>query len=281
MPLLADCELAVMFWAGKDPAETLQTLVAMGVRNGQMGIPGDYRLDSAAAIEWKAAASALDFTIYTVFAAYEGESYADVSAVRNTVGLVPSATRAARRVRTLEVALFAHEIGASAIATHIGCVPRDQESTGYRLTADAVRRICDEAARFELAFALETGQETAPELLGFIQEVNRPNLGINFDPANMILYGTGDPVEALEILQPLVLSVHCKDGNWPASPGALGIEAPLGQGKVNWRKFLAQLDKGGYREPLAIERETSDENQRLMDIQMGLAFLRGLQLSGG
>ncbi len=86
MPLLADSKLAVMFWAGQDPTETLKTLLSLGVHCGQLGIPGDYDLNGAAA-SWKAAASALNFEIYTVFAAYDGESYADAAAVHNTVGL--------------------------------------------------------------------------------------------------------------------------------------------------------------------------------------------------
>jgi L-ribulose-5-phosphate 3-epimerase len=269
-----------MFWAGKDPAETLQTLVELGVRRGQIGIPGDYALNGAGSA-WKAAAEALNFEIYTVFAAYEGESYADIATVQATVGVVPPATRAAREARTLEVSRFAHELGAAAIATHIGCVPGDRNAPDYRDIVELVRRICDHAAQFGQSFALETGQETATELLEFVGEVNRPNLGINFDPANMIMYGTGKPVEALEMVQSKVLSVHCKDGKWPAAPGSLGTEVPLGQGNVEWRRFLAQLEKGGYRGPLSVEREEPDAERRLIDIRMGLAFLRELQLYGG
>ena len=51
------------------------------------------------------------------------------------------------------------------------------------------------------AVHLETGQETADGLLQFIADVGRDNLFVNFDPANMILYGTGEPIEAL--LSPL------------------------------------------------------------------------------
>ncbi len=280
MQLLAGSELAVMFWAGNDPAETLQTLVDLGVRHGQMGIPGDYSLDGAGPI-WKAAAAALDFEIYTVFAAYEGESYADVAAVQSTVGLVPPATRASREARTLEVSRFAKELGAPSIATHIGCVPADHNSADYLDIVAVVQRICDAAAASGQTFALETGQETASELLQFIAAADRRNLGINFDPANMIMYGTGEPVEALKLVQSKVVSVHCKDGKWPASPGALGSEAPLGQGNVEWKPFLAQLEKGGYRGPLAVEREEPNPAQRLNDIRMGLAFLKELQLYGG
>ena len=97
-----------------------------------------------------------------------------------------------------------------------------------------VRRICNHAATHNQTFALETGQEPAPVLLAFLNDVAKPNLGINFDPANMILYGTGDPIEALGILASRVISVHCKDGDWPEPgiAGALGKERPLGAGSV-------------------------------------------------
>ena len=277
MPVLEGSDLAVMFWAGRDPVETLQELVSMGVRCGQLGIPGDFDLTGAAKA-WKQATESMAFTIYTVFAAYEGESYADVEAVRNTVGFVPPAMREERERRTLEVSRFAYEIGSPAIATHIGCIPHDRHDPNYVAVLAMVRSVCDAAAQFEQNFALETGQEPAEQLLEFLHATNRGNLGINFDPANMILYGTGDPVEALQILQRHILSVHCKDGKWPAAPGALGQETPLGAGAVEWLKFLRQLETIGYRGPLAVERETDDAAQRLADIRSALALLKELQL---
>jgi L-ribulose-5-phosphate 3-epimerase len=279
VPILERSELAVMFWAGDDPRHTILEQISLGVRYGQLGIPGNYILQDAAHA-WKKVADKLVFKIYTVFAAYEGESYADVAAVRDTVGFVPPHTRTAREARTLEVSRFAYEIGADAIATHIGCIPENRADAEYEQLVEMVRRICDLAAQFNQNFALETGQEPAADLLKFLQDVNRGNLGINFDPANMILYGTGDPVEAVETLGAHILSVHCKDGKWPTAPGALGTEVPLGLGDVHWERFLAQLERTGYHGPLAIERETDDPAQRLADIRSGLRMLRELKLSG-
>ena len=239
-----------MFWAGED----LSQLTRLGVRSGQLGIPGDFELTNPAA--WK------DFNIYTVFAAFEGESYADIPTVRRTVGFVPPATRKAREARMLQVSDFAAAIEAPGIATHIGFLTEDSGEI-----RDLVRRVCDHAAAHGQTFALETGQETAPALLEFISDVNRPNLGINFDPANMIWYGTGDPIEALEILAPYVLSVHVKDAKYLE-------ETPLGDGEVGMERFVAELKRLGYKGPLAIEREASDPIQRMRDIESGLALLR-------
>jgi L-ribulose-5-phosphate 3-epimerase len=274
---LSPFETGVMFWAGGDPRKTLAELKSMGVRCGQMGIPGDLNL--ACAADWRNALREAEFIVTTVFAAYNGESYADKPTVEATVGFVPPATRPERETRTLAVSDFAAAIGAPAIATHIGCVPEDQGHPAYQAVLQTVRRICDYAAARGQKFALETGQESARVLLEFLDRVNRTNLGINFDPANMILYGTGDPVEALSILGPRILSVHCKDGNWPPAgqPEALGEEKPLGSGAVGMERFLRELKKVGYAGPLNIEREAHDAEQRLRDIQAAIELLRALK----
>ncbi|HSW50928.1 MAG TPA: sugar phosphate isomerase/epimerase family protein, partial [Bryobacteraceae bacterium] len=123
---------------------------------------------------------------------------------------------------------------------------------------------------------LETGQEPAPVLLRFIQDVGRPNLKINFDPANMILYGSGDPIEALRLLAPYVVSVHCKDGDWPAGANSLGTERPLGEGSVGLERFIATLKEIGYQGTLNIEREVEDQSVKWRDIAAAVNLLRRL-----
>jgi L-ribulose-5-phosphate 3-epimerase len=277
MQPLRDMEIGVMFWAG-DPAATLRELKSLGVRCGQIGIPGEMPLDGAAA-RWKSALAAENFTAVTAFCSYVGESYADIPTVERTVGVIPLSTRALREARTLAVSDFARDIGVGSIGAHVGFVPEDTKHPDYNAVRDLVRRICDHAAKNRQTFAMETGQEPAANLLRFLQDVDRPNVGINFDPANMILYGTGDPIEALEILAGKILSVHCKDGDWPpkGSPDALGTEKPLGQGSVGMERFLDKLRKIGYKGPLCIERETPDREERLRDIAMGVKLLEKLR----
>jgi sugar phosphate isomerase/epimerase len=266
-----------MFWAGRDPADTIAELTRLGIRSGQLCLPGD--LDLSCAPQWRDALQAAGFRVYTVFAAYEGESYADIPTVQRTVGFVPPATRNERERRTIAASDFAAAIGAPGIATHIGFVPESPDDADYLAVRDMVRRVCDHAARHGQTFALETGQEPAPVLLAFLNDVGRPNLGINFDPANLILYGTGDPIEALGILGARVLSVHCKDGDWPdpGTPGSLGKECALGAGSVGIAHYLRRLDEIGYRGPLAIEREASDPVRRMKDIEAAIELLAGLK----
>jgi sugar phosphate isomerase/epimerase len=271
MQHLTPLEPGVVFWAGRD---NLAEIRSLGVRCGQLVTPGGLPLDSKAAEAWMAD----DFTIVTVFAAYEGEDYADIPTVQRTVGFIPAATRQARERRTYEVSDFAKTLGVPSIACHIGCVPEDTNHPDYVGVRDLVRRICDYAARYGQTFALETGQEPAPILLSFIQDVDRPNLRINFDPANMILYGSGDPIEALRAVGRLVVSVHAKDGDWPPPhiPGALGTERPLGKGAVGMERFVNALREIGYTGSLNVEREIEDQQQRLSDIRAGLDLLRPL-----
>ena len=278
MHLLRDMEIGVMFWAGRDPVETIRELKALGARCGQIGIAGDFPLAGAGA-KWKAALEAENFPVVTAFCAYNGESYADVPTVQRTVGFIPPKTRAEREQRTYAVSDFAREVGITSIATHIGFVPEDALDPDYVAVRDLVRRICDHAAKNKQTFALETGQEAADTLLRFFLDVNRPNLGINFDPANMILYGTGDPVEALGTLAAHVISVHAKDGDWPPKgvPGALGEEKPLGRGAVGMERFVRKLKSIGFKGPLNIEREVSDQKQRLEEIAMGAKLLEDLR----
>ena len=277
MQVLRDLEIGVMFWGGKDPVETLREQKSFGVRCGQIGIPGDMELHGAGAA-WRKALDAEGFTLATVFSAYKGESYADIPTVQKTVGFIPTATRPEREARTFEVSDFAAEIGAPGIATHIGFVPHDNRDPDYISVREMVRRVCDHAARHKQTFALETGQESADTLLDFFIDVNRDNLRINFDPANMILYGTGDPIEALGVLGQHVITVHCKDGDWPpkGQPGALGTEKPLGQGSVGMERFIKKLKDLGYKGPLTIEREAHDPEERKRDIRMAVGLLQKL-----
>lgn len=276
MPALRDLEIGAMFWAGRD---TLARIKALGVRCGQLGLGGDVRLDGDLARQWKAELEREEFTLVTVFAAYTGESYADIPTVQRTVGFIPPTTRAEREARTLEISDFAAAIGVNSIACHVGFVPEDRSHPDYLAVREIVRRICDHAARNGQSFALETGQEPAHVLLAFLKDVDRPNVAINFDPANMILYGTGDPIEALDVLGSKVISVHAKDGDWPPKeiPGALGTERPLGQGSVGMQRFIAKLKEIGYRGTLNIEREVEDQATRYADMAMAVKLLERLR----
>jgi sugar phosphate isomerase/epimerase len=198
-----------------------------------------------------------------VFGGFEGESYADIPTVSRTVGLVPSETRAARVSELKAIADFAKLLGCRVVGLHIGFVPHDRGLPLYKQVVDVAREVCDHVANNGQSLHLETGQETADDLLAFIQDVQRNNLFINFDPANMILYGTGEPIAALKKVGRYVRSVHCKDGKWAKNPGKeWGQEVPLGEGDVGMENYLRTLQELGYNGPLTIEREIPQEPER-------------------
>jgi sugar phosphate isomerase/epimerase len=225
----------------------------------------------------------LGIRITAVFGGFAGESYADIPTVTRTVGLVPPATRAARTREMKEIADFARLLEVDVVALHVGFVPHDSSDPLYREVLAVTRDICDHCRGQRQALHLETGQEPADSLLRFIGDVKRDNLFINFDPANMILYGSGEPIEALEKVGRYVRSVHCKDATWAEHPGQeWGAEVALGQGAVGMERYLRTLDKIGYRGPLTIEREIPQDPQRQKaEIGQALALLSELKAKIG
>ena len=201
--------------------------------------------------------------ISVVFGGFEGESYADIPTVARTIGLVPPETRGERTQEMKEIADFAHVLGVDAVALHLGFLPEDSADPLYAEVVDVTRDVCDHCEKNGQRLHLETGQESPDALLRFIGDTERDNLFINFDPANMILYGLGEPIAALRRVGHLVRSVHCKDAKWAARPGEeWGAEVPLGEGDVGMENFLRTLAELGYDGPLTIERETPEDPER-------------------
>ena len=266
--------LGVIASLGTDAREALQRVRSLGLPTAQIGYPA--ALDNEAGLrEIEAARLVTGVEITTVFCGFAGESYADIPTVQRTVGLVPEETRAERVEKTLQIAEFAQKIGVSRVAAHIGFVPEDHADPLYAPMVEVTREICEALKARGQVFALETGQETAQGLKHFIEDVKADNLRVNFDPANMILYGNDQPIPALDVLMPWIDGVHCKDGRWPTAEGQLGEETPLGDGDVNLHDWLKRLLELGYRGPLTIEREISGEQQKA-DILRAVALLEGL-----
>jgi len=216
-------------------------------------------------------------TITCVFGGFEGESYADIETTARTVGLVPEDTRAARVQEMKEISDFARLLGVDAVGLHIGFVPEDTNSDSYKNLLNTTRDLLDHVKANGQNLHLETGQETADHLLHFINDVARDNLFINFDPANMILYGTGEPIEALKKVGKFVRSIHCKDATW-ATEGRRGLdwgcEVALGDGDVGMENYLQTLNELGYDGPLTIEREIpEDPTQQKADIGKAVSLL--------
>ena len=235
----------------------------LGVPTIQLHAPAKETRTAENAEKFLAYLSELGITLTAVFGGFEGESYADIPTVVETVGIVPPALRAARVQEMKEIADFAHMLQCDVVALHLGFIPHDKSDPLYGDVVEVTRDILDHCKNNNQNLHLETGQETAAGLIEFISDVERDNLFINFDPANMILYGTGEPIEALRQVGALVRSVHCKDATWADNPGVeWGAEVALNDGAVGMEDYLRTLDEIGYTGPLTIEREIPQDPER-------------------
>lgn len=253
----------------------------LGIPTVQVHAPHQATRTQQAADAFLARTRAAGITVTCVFGGFDGESYADIPTTARTVGLVPESTRAARVQEMKEIADFAKLLGCDTVGLHVGFVPPDRTSTSYTSLITVTRDLLDHLARNGQKLHLETGQETADHLLEFIHDVERSNLFINFDPANMILYGTGNPIEALKKVGHLVRSVHCKDAKWAAPDlrgKEWGSEVALGEGDVGMEAYLRTLKDIGYQGPLTIEREIAhDRDRQKRDIGMAVGLLQRLK----
>jgi len=207
--------------------------------------------------------------------AFPGEDYSSIQRIAATGGYLPDDQWANRLAKSIACADLTAALGVKLIDVHIGFVPHDKTNPKHAVMVDRIKRICDEFGRRGLTLVMETGQEKATDLLSFIAAVGRSNIGVNFDPANMILYGVGEPLEAVGILGSRIVHVHMKDANWSAQPGQQwGEEVVLGSGEANIPQIVSKLRASGYQGPLVIEREAG--NQRLADIKEAIDLLQAM-----
>lgn len=189
-----------------------------------------------------------------------------------TIGLVPRATRAARIAQIKKASDFAKECGVPAVQTHCGFIPENPNEELYKETVAAMREVAEYCRKNGQNFRYETGQETPITLVRAIQDVGLDNQGVNFDLANLILYGKANPVDAIEILGPYVQGIHAKDGLWPTNPKELGEEVAIGKGKVDFPKIIARLKEMKYPGAVTIEREISGP-QQMEDVRREKEYL--------
>ncbi len=193
-----------------------------------------------------------------------------------TLGLVPAAYRGIRLAELKKGADFAQRLGVQNLATHVGFIPEQPCYEGYRDLVSAVRDIARYCKAKDLYFNFETGQETPVTLMRVFSDVGEDNLGINFDPANLILYGRGNPIDAIDIYCDKIRGIHVKDGDYPKEDfHKLGRERVVGEGSVNFPVFLPKLLDGGYEGDLYIEHEIKDAD-RAEDVKKTVKYIKEL-----
>jgi sugar phosphate isomerase/epimerase/NAD(P)H-dependent FMN reductase len=204
-----------------------------------------------------------------------GEDYTTLETIQRTGGVVPDATWEQNWANIQQTVNIAAKLRLKLVAFHAGFLPHDKETPEFAKLVGRLRQIAGAFAAKGIEVAFETGQESATTLREFLEHLACPNVGVNFDPANMILYDQGNPVFALRVLAPWVKQFHLKEANRTLKPGTWGEEVPLGTGQVNWRAFFQTLRQMRFKGNLCIEREAG--TQRVEDIRTARKFVENLQ----
>lgn len=201
-----------------------------------------------------------------------GEDYSTLDSIRRTGGVVPDATWEENWRNIQGTADLAARMNIRLITFHAGFLPHDSRDPAFAKLLERIRRVADLFASKGIDLAFETGQETADTLRAFLETIGQRNVGVNFDPANMILYDKGNPIDALQTLLPWLKQCHLKDANKTKAPGTWGEEVTVGTGQVDWAGFFRTLQDHRYSGYLAIEREAG--NQRAADIRAAREFVQ-------
>lgn len=258
--------VAVCSWSlqPSSPQDLIAKLQATGIRRVQLALD-PLRESPGVWGETAALFRQNGVTIVSGMFGCVGEDYSTLQTIRVTGGIAPDATWEQNWANIRATAALAQQLGLKLVTFHAGFLPHDDKDPNF---AKMLRRLTETADAFQaakIALGLETGQETAPVLAQLLQKLNRPNVGVNFDPANMILYDKGDPIAALQSLGPWLRQVHIKDARRTKVPGTWGEEVVVGTGEVNWPAFFATLRKLNFTGDFVIEREAG--NQRVADIR--------------
>lgn len=203
-----------------------------------------------------------------------GEDYSTLDSIRRTGGLVPDDTWEENWENAQANADLAQQLGLKLVTFHAGFLPEEESDPEFEKLQHRIRLVADLFAAKGIELAFETGQENADTLRTFLEKVGRSNVGVNFDPANLILYDKGDPIDALRLLTPWVKQCHLKDANRARQPQTWGEEVPVGTGQVDWPRFFHMLREIGFSGFCCIEREAGA--QRLGDIIAARNFVEAL-----
>ncbi len=277
-PVLASNEgkkplrLGLIIGIGKDPGAAMGKVRDLSLPSCQVYVD-DFDPSGAMALRQALDQNKIEATSFVVGG--PGREVWDFYEGPLTIGLVPRETRAARIAHLKKASDFAKQCGIPAVQTHAGFIPENPNDPLYKEAVAAMREVAEYCKRNGQNFRYETGQETPITLVRAILDVGLDNQGVNFDLANLILYGKANPVDAIEILAPYIQGIHAKDGLFPNNPRQLGEEVPIGKGKVDFPLIIARLKELQYGGAVTIEREISGPKQ-IEDVRAAKEYLEAL-----
>jgi L-ribulose-5-phosphate 3-epimerase len=264
---------AVVSATGKNtPAQALEKVHSFGLPTCQLGV-GMAPAELAEPIKNAIAQFGIEITALMTLG--EGRMVWNLRDGPKTIGILPPATRAARISALKRASDLAKACGVKAIHTHCGFIPENPNDPLYPDAVAAIKQVATYCRDNGQTFLMETGQETPITLLRAIHDIGLDNVAVNLDVANLILYGNGEPVGALDVLGSHVRGLHAKDGLYPTDPYGLGQEVAIGKGRVRFPEVIAGLQRLSYTGPITIEREISGPKQQA-DIQASKAYLEQL-----
>ncbi len=264
--------LGLIIGIGKDPESAIAKVHDLGLPTCQVGVES-FEPELVTALR-----SALDrygVEATSLVVGGPGPEVYDFYQGPLTIGLVPREYRATRIEHIKKASDFAKKCGIPAVQTHCGFIPENPNDPVYKETVKAIREVASYCKQNGQNFRYETGQETPITLIRAIQDVGLDNQGVNFDVANLILYGKANPADAVDLLGPYVQGMHAKDGLYPTDPKNLGEEVPIGQGKVDFPRIIQRLKELNYRGAVTIEREISGP-QQVEDVRAAKRYLEKL-----
>ena len=269
--------LAVCSWSLQpaNPQDLVTKLQATGVRRVQLALD-PLRESPDVWGEATALFQSNSITIVSGMFGCVGEDYTTLESIQATGGIAPDATWEQNWKNIQGTAALAQKLGLKLVTFHAGFLPHEEKDPRSAKLRQRLIDIADVFAARNIMLALETGQETAAVLRDFLQKLTRPNVGVNFDPANMILYDKGNPIDALRTLGPWIRQVHIKDARRTKVPGTWGEEVVAGTGEVDWRAFFTALDQVTFKGDFCIEREAG--NQRVAEIRAARELVEKLSV---
>jgi sugar phosphate isomerase/epimerase len=203
-----------------------------------------------------------------------GEDYNTLETIRETGGVLPDQHWESNWKAIKKIAEIANDLSLKLVTFHAGFLPHEESDPNFKKLMNRIEQIAELFFEKNIDLGFETGQETADTLKLFLEKLNRPSVGVNFDPANMILYAKGDPIESLNTLSPFLKQCHIKDATTTKEPGTWGEEVTVGTGEVDWSAFFTSLESLGFEGDFCIEREAG--NQRIIDIRTANEFVAKL-----
>lgn len=268
---IAVCSWSLRPTSGADLAEKVR---ACGLRHVQLA------LDPIRSGHWNEqetveALRAADIAIVSGMMAPAGEDYSTLETIRESGGLRPEVTWDENLDAAAANAALARRLGVETVTLHAGCVPEEPKSPLRKSMLRRLREVCAIFGVEGVRVAFETGQDAPSTMIGVLESLYELRVGVNFDPANMILYGSADPIDALRALAPWVVQAHIKDAKPTGVPGTWGEEVAAGSGAVDWPRFFGAIRERLPGIDLVIEREAGE--QRVEDVTQGVHLVRRLR----